>query len=177
MPYPLITQRLRIQPLSLNDLDSFVEYRQDPDVARFQSWDTSYSSSQALELIQSQQGVELPDEGEWLQLAIHDFSTGSHVGDLALHRIQDEEDAFEIGFTIAKQHQGRRFAKEAASCLISYLSAEAKAKKFTAATDRRNIASVKVLESLGFSQVPEKSWTEEFKNELVTVDFFEKYSE
>jgi RimJ/RimL family protein N-acetyltransferase len=42
-----------------------------------------------------------------------------------------------------------------------------------ATSDRRNIASIKVLNSLGFEQRADKSWGEEFKGELVTVDYFE----
>jgi RimJ/RimL family protein N-acetyltransferase len=47
------------------------------------------------------------------------------------------------------------------------------ATKFVAATDNRNKASIQVLTALGFQQQSMKGWTEEFKNELVTVDYFE----
>jgi RimJ/RimL family protein N-acetyltransferase len=172
MLYPLLTERLRIAPLALPDLESFLAYRQDPEIARFQSWEPSYSKKQALELIESQVGVVLPSKGQWLQLAIHHQASAELVGDLALHALEENNSWFEIGFTIAKKYQGQGFAKEAALRLMNELDFQG-ATKFIATTDSRNIASIKVLTALGFQQQPLKGWSEEFKNELVTVDYFE----
>ena len=173
MTYPLLTPRLSIEPLKLSDLGTFVDYRQDANIARFQSWDTAYSAEQAVELIESQAGVMLPDEGQWLQLGIHDRTSGELVGDLALHLVNESQSVFELGFTIASQHQGKGFAREAASRLMSYLFSELGAEKIVAHTDRRNTVSIRLLLSLGFQFHPEKSWTENFKNEIVTVDYFD----
>ena len=172
MPYPLLTDRLSIEPLAMRDLDSFVSYRQDAEIARFQGWEPSYSKAQAIDLIESQTGVELPSKGQWLQLAIHNRVSGEHLGDLAIHRLEDTDPTYEIGFTIAKKHQGNGFAIEAAGKLMNYLRL-GEATKFIATTDRRSTSSIKVLTGLGFEIQPSKSWTEEFKNELVTVDYFE----
>ena len=173
MTYPLLTPRLSIEPLKLSDLYTFVDYRQDAEIARFQSWDTTYSAEQAVELIESQAGVKLPSEGQWLQLGIHDQISGELVGDLALHLVNESQSVFELGFTIASQHQGKGFASEAASRLMSFLFLEVGAEKIVANTDRRNVRSTRLLLDLGFSFHPSKSWTENFKNEIVTVDCFE----
>jgi RimJ/RimL family protein N-acetyltransferase len=173
VPYPLLTHRLSIEPLAMDDLDSFVSYRQDPEIARFQSWEPSYSRAQAIDLIESQKGVVLPEKGQWLQLAIHNRVSGEHLGDLALHRMEDTDSSYEIGFTIARKHQGNGFAKEAAHELMDYLSLQG-ATNFIATTDRRNTSSIKVLTGLGFEKQPAKSWSEEFKNEFVAVDYYER---
>jgi RimJ/RimL family protein N-acetyltransferase len=171
--YPLITTRLSIKPLGIDDLNAFVSYRTDPEIARFQSWDTDYSESQALALIQSQAGISLPEPGDWLQLAVHDSTTGQLLGDLALHKVEDEESVFEIGFTFASQFQGKGFAKEAASALIEHLFQQQNASRVIGATDSRNLPSIKLLLALGFAQNPARGWTEEFKGEFVRVEFFE----
>ena len=171
MDYPLLAQRLTIQPLAGEDLLDFVSYRQDPEIAKFQSWDTNYSKEQALALIESQAGVLIPAKGNWLQLALHHSESNELLGDLALHSLTEDE--FEIGFTIAKQHQGKGFAKEAASALITHLFRELGAIRFIANTDSRNAASISVLRALGFVQDPSKSVVEVFKNEMVTVHHFE----
>jgi RimJ/RimL family protein N-acetyltransferase len=171
--YPLTTTRLSIEPLGIGDLNAFVGYRTDTEIARFQSWDANYSEAQALELVQSQTGISLPEPGEWLQLAVHDSTTGRLLGDLALHRLEDEESVFEIGFTFARQFQGKGFAKEAASALIAHLFEQQNASRVIAATDSRNLPSIKLLLALGFAQNPARGWTEEFKGEFVSVDFFE----
>jgi aminoglycoside 6'-N-acetyltransferase len=177
MTYPLLTPRLSIGPLKLSDLDAFVSYRQDADIARFQSWDTTYSAGQAVELIESQAGVVLPLEGQWLQLAVHEQISGKLVGDLALNLLSESESVFELGFTIASQHQGKGFALEAASRLMSFLFSEVGAQKIVANTDRRNSPSIRLLLNLGFEFHSSKSWTENFKEEIVTVDYFDCLSQ
>ena len=172
--YPLLTERLSIEPLTLSDLEPFVRYRQDPEVARYQSWEPSYSQNQALELIESQEGVSLPSPGNWLQLAIHDRTTAELFGDLAIHALENEANCFEIGFTISRENQNKGFAKEAASRLIEHLIAEVQAKSFIATPDARNKASIALLLSLGFRQDVSKSWTEEFKGETVRVLYLQR---
>ena len=173
MAFPILTERLSIRPLAMVDLETFVSYRQDPEIARFQGWESRYSKDQAIDLIKSQAGSVLPEKGEWLQLAIHSLEHQEHVGDLAIKSVEEEDSTFELGFTIAKQHQGQGFSNEAAAKLMSYLALEAGAKKFIATTDSRNTASIKVLSGLGFKQNVSKGWTETFKNEVVDVEYFE----
>ena len=173
MTYPLRAERLTIQPLSLDDLDAFVTYRRDPSVALFQSWDTSYSSEQGRALIEGQAGVLLPAPGEWLQLAIHSINDGELLGDLALHRLDDPQLTFEIGYTLAPLHQGKGFAREAVARLLQFLGNEVGATKVIATPDRRNEPSIRLLTALGFQLIPSKSWNEDFKGENVTVDYFE----
>ena len=174
MTYPLLTERLSIEPLALSDLEPFVKYRQNPEVASYQSWDDSYSIAQGRELIESQAGLLLPESGQWLQLAIHDRKTGNLFGDFAIHRMENELNCFEIGFTVASQFQRRGYGKEAAEKVLDYLVTQAGAKKFIATPDSRNQASIRLLLALGFEQRQEKTWTEEFKGETVAVFYFEK---
>ena len=171
MKLELQTDRLQISPLEAVDLASFVSYRQQPEVARFQSWNCDFSQEQGLQLIQSQAGISFPPPGEWLQLGVRDNSTGELLGDLALHSL-DIENSYEIGFTIAKEHQGKGFGKEAAARLLRYLFDEVGAGLVEANTDSRNICSIRLLSSLGFSQQVDRSWVEEFKGETVTVYVF-----
>lgn len=173
MSYPLLTPRLSIEPLSKKDLATFVAYRQDPEIARYQGWDTSYSEQEGLELLDSQFQVLLPGPDQWLQLAIHDLATGDLLGDLALHSLDSEKSSFEIGFTLAKANHGNGFAKEAVSRIIQFLFEEVNANSIVANCDERNLSAIGLLKSLNFDHKPEKSWTEEFKNEQVTVNHFE----
>ena len=172
--YPLLTERLSIEPMALSDLEPLVKYRQDPDVARYQSWDASYSVDQGLALIESQSGVLIPEKGDWLQLGIRDRNSGLLIGDVAIHALADQSDCFEIGFTVAKEFQGFGYAREAVNKLLEYLVTEEAAKTFIATPDSRNEASIRLLVSLGFQQNESKTWTEEFKGETVMVFYFEK---
>lgn len=173
MQYPILSSRLVIEPLTASDLESFVSYRQSPEIARFQSWDSSFSTAQAEAILASQKGVILPKVGEWLQLAVRTRRSGENVGDLGLHALDSENLCFEIGFTIATKYQGKGYATEAASALIQQLIDRVGVHKFVANTDSRNASSSKVLSKLGFRLNIAESWTEKFKNEAVIVHHFE----
>ena len=173
MSFPLFTQRLSISPLTHADLEAFVRYRQNPVVARYQSWDTNYSIQDAESLVESQKGLGLPEPGEWMQLAIHLTESKQLLGDLALHRLEENDSAFEIGFTIDPSYQRLGYAKEAASRLLAFLFGDVQAGFITATSDERNIASKELLAALGFSEIPMRAWTEEFKGETVRVNYFE----
>jgi RimJ/RimL family protein N-acetyltransferase len=176
MPYPLLTKRLTIKPLAFADVDSFVSYRRDPAIARFQSWDTNYSSQQGIDLVQSQTDVVLPAPGNWLQLAIHDRGAGELLGDLALHTIDATELSFEIGFTLATKNQGNGIAREAVRRLLDFLFDEVGAISVGAHCDSRNSPSIALLLALGFENRPSESATELFKDESIVVDYFEVIS-
>lgn len=172
MFFPILTKRLSLSPLETSDLDSFLRYRQDPEVARYQSWEPSYSEAQAADLIKSQEGVSFPAEDQWLQIGIRLQISRELVGDLGLHSLLDP-DQFELGFTVATKHQGNGYATEAARALLDQLFTEHRAKSVVASADSRNLPSKAVLRGLGFLNQPHKSWIEEFKGETVTVEFFE----
>lgn len=173
MTFPLVTKRTRISPLGLEDLDAFVAYRRVPEVARYQTWEPDYSESQAKELIDSQAGLSMPIEDGWLQLGVLSVDSGQLLGDLALHALV-EKSCFEIGFTISPQYQKQGYATEAASALLAMLFDQHGATSVIANTDSRNMASIRTLEALGFSAVAEKTWTEWFKGENVTVLHYKK---
>jgi RimJ/RimL family protein N-acetyltransferase len=75
----------------------------------------------------------------------------------------------EIGFTISKAFQRRGIAREAVDALVGVLEREFGTRELIATPDSRNMASIKLLESLGFSEKPELSWWEDFKGERVQV--------
>src|SRR5690348_16285652 len=50
----IVTERLHVRPFRADDLEEFVSYRSDPEVARHQSWDSPYSMADAESLLSSQ---------------------------------------------------------------------------------------------------------------------------
>ena len=173
MPFPLLTPRVSIEPLTMRDVDEFVRYRQDPEIARYQSWDTNYSSQHGIDLVQAQVDVVLPSPGNWVQLAIHDRETGELLGDLALHTIDATKLSFEIGFTLATKNQGNGIAREAVRRLLDFLFDELRAISVCAHCDSRNSPSISLLLALGFENRPTDSATEFFKDESIVVNYFD----
>ena len=68
----IVTERLCLRPFGIDDLEAFVAYRSDPNVARYQSWDRAYSMADAESFLASQRGLAFGQPGEGLQLAIVD---------------------------------------------------------------------------------------------------------
>jgi RimJ/RimL family protein N-acetyltransferase len=107
MAAEIVTERLRLRPFQVDDLEAFVAYRSHPEVARYQSWDASYSITDAQSFLTSQHGLELGQPGEWLQLAIVDRRTGSLCGDCAVRVELDPPATAEVGVTLAPSRQAR----------------------------------------------------------------------
>ena len=80
----ILTERLSLRPFRADDLVAFVAYRSAPKVARYQSWDTSYSMADAERFLAAQQRVAFGGPGASLQLAAIDRVSGTLCGDCAV---------------------------------------------------------------------------------------------
>lgn len=170
IPCQLVTDRLSIELLELVDLDAFVAYRQDPDVARWQSWSPDYSTDEARRLIETQPTTTFPTAGDWVQLAIHDRVDGSLRGDVAVHLLPEQPDTFEIGATLAPASQRQGFAEESARAIIGYLFSEAGAHRVVAFCDSRNDAVARLFQRIGMRHESRQVDADHFKGEWSTLD-------
>jgi RimJ/RimL family protein N-acetyltransferase len=146
----IVTARLRLRPFRADDLPAFVAYRSAPEVARYQSWDPTYSMADAERLLASQEGVELGQPGVWMQLAATDRDDGALLGDCAVHVRADVPATAEVGVTFAPEHQGRGFASEALAAVMGRLFEDVGMRRIYAEADARNVAVHRLLERLGF---------------------------
>ena len=70
LPVPEIrTERLTLGSLHASDAQALYEYRSDPEVARYQTWQPG-SVEDARVFIDGVQGVAFDTPGTWVQLAI-----------------------------------------------------------------------------------------------------------
>ena len=145
------TPRLRVRPMTFGDLDTFVAYRSDPDVARYQSWE-DYTREDGLALIESMQSLRLGTPGEWYQLAIEGKDEGRLVGDLATKVDAHEPREMEVGFTLAPEHQGKGYASEAVTGLLDHAFSDLDMHRVVAVTDALNAPAAALLERLGMGR-------------------------
>ena len=131
------------------DVEAFVAYRSDPDVARYQSWE-DYTLEQGRALVASQEGVRPGIPGEWFQLALEDMASGVLVGDLATHVDADEHRQLEVGFTLAPERQGKGYGTEALRGLLAYAFDTMGMHRVIAVTDAENAAAAALLTRVGF---------------------------
>jgi RimJ/RimL family protein N-acetyltransferase len=168
----IVTERLRLRPFRADDLPAFVAYRSEPEVARYQSWDTSYSMADAERFLASQRDVELGAPGAWVQLAAVDRRGGTLCGDCAVHVLTTQPATAEVGVTFAPAHQGAGLASEALMAVITALFAEHGLHRVYAETDDRNVAVHRLLARVGFrceARLVEADW---FKGEWTTLRIF-----
>jgi RimJ/RimL family protein N-acetyltransferase len=165
----IVTERLCLRPFRAGDLPAFVAYRSAPEVARYQSWDTTFSPADAERFLAEQAPLELGQPGAWMQLAATDRATGALYGDCAVHVRADQPATAEVGVTFAPEHQGTGLATEALSAVVTRLFEDHGLHRVYAEADDRNVAVHRLLERLGFrceARLVEADW---FKGEWTTV--------
>jgi RimJ/RimL family protein N-acetyltransferase len=142
------TERLILRRFRDSDLVPFVAYRNDPEVARYQSWD-SFDEGEARAFIREVGSAQPGVPGQWFQFAVESKETGDLVGDCALQVDGQEPYRAEIGFTLAQEHQGKGFASEAVARLLDYAFDDLGLHRVVAIADCRNEPSWALLERVG----------------------------
>jgi len=149
---PLETERLVLRHFRDSDVEAFHAYRNDPEVARWQSWD-GITHEAASDFVRAFATGGPAPAGEWFQIAVAERATEALLGDCALKLLADEPAVAEIGFTFASHAQGQGYAFEAVSRLIRYLFDERGLERVVAETDAENLPSCRLLERLGMCRV------------------------
>jgi RimJ/RimL family protein N-acetyltransferase len=167
---PQLTKRLILRRFIDLDLERFLAYRYDPQVARFQSW-SALSESDAKSFIREMQIAEIGEPGEWFQIAIAHRQSNRLIGDIGLQVDAKEPTIVEIGYTLNRNDQGKGYATEAISTLIDRLLQSKQIDKIIAVTDVRNEPSIRLLKRLGMKLSSSKEV--EFKGEWCVEQTFE----
>lgn len=146
--FPLDSSRLVLRRFNRADIQAFLAYRNDPEVARFQGWE-SFSLAEATAYIARQETQEIALPGQWLQIAIALKQTGQFVGDCALKIHMADPRQATIGITLCRTFQGQGLATEALVALLDFLFFERELHRVLADTDPENEPAWKLLERLG----------------------------
>lgn len=150
MPFPLVTPRLFIRPFLETDLEPFLAYRSDPEVARYQGWRMPYTRERAeaflSDMIKASPGT--PDQ--WYQAAIVRQDTGDMIGDCAFYILPQDHRQAEIGLTLARHAWRQGYGVESTLRLVSYLFDELELHRVRANCDPANLGATRVLEQSGF---------------------------
>ena len=148
MPLPLTTERLRLRPATLDDLDAWLAISRDAETAWWGEPSSTLEDARAsLErqiANQEHYGFSLwPVE---LKLA------GTVIGAAGLQHLADSEE-IEVGYRFLREHWGRGYATEAARAAIRFAFDELGLDRVVAVTLPTNQASRRVMEKCGLSFV------------------------
>ena len=145
------TERLLLRNIDLQDLDTFLEYRNDPFVASYQSWEPNLKRKQVSEFIYELQKQKIGEPGKWNQIVWILKENMVHIGDCAL-KVHENNMQAELGFTLSRNYQGKGYAYEATGALINYAFEELNLHRVFSITDCKNTSAIKLLKTLGMRQ-------------------------
>ena len=140
--------RLVLRHFKPADLQAFHAYRNDPEVAKYQGWD-SLSEERALAFIEEMASLQPGVPGEWFQFAVELKASGLLIGDCTLKPDQEEPRQAEMGYTFARENQGKGYATEAVSALLDYAFGTLGLHRVCAFVICENVRSVALLERIG----------------------------
>jgi len=146
--HSLETPRLILRRFTHQDIPVFLAYRNHPDVARYQSWD-SITEKQAQDFFDDLIAIQPGEPGEWFQFAIEWKAGETLIGDCGLKVSVEELRQAEFGITLSLPYQGQGIAFEAVTCLLDYMFGVSRLHRVIAITDCLNKPSIALLERLG----------------------------
>lgn len=157
-----------MRALRPSDLEAFLAYRSDPEIARYQGW-SDFSRDEARGFIDSMQDVNGPRAGSWVQLGIALKNGDLLVGDIGLH-IGKDGHAAQIGYSCARAYQRQGLASEAVGLVIEKIRTHTGCQWIHAIVDSRNAASERLLVRLGF-EVSSVQSTEDVGGECAELTY------
>ena len=147
-----ITARLRIEPLRADHAAPLFDALSDPRIYAYIP-DERHASVDSLARRYAFLECGAPEgvEEVWLNWALQRIDTGAYIGTLQA-TVVPQSRAF-IGYVLTPSAWGRGFATEACRWLVTALNTHFAVDEILATVDTRNLASVRVLERLGFARI------------------------
>jgi len=137
------SERLRMRPQALADAEALhVAYR---DEALMRYWSSRHHDSLAETQAYLTPRAEHASWSGWTMVA---KDGGAVIGTLAMH--EHRPGVAEIGYMVLREHWGAGYAREGVSRLIDLIFADGY-RRVMADTDPDNIASNRLLQTLGFA--------------------------
>ncbi len=148
MSFPVLTtQRLHLRPLRVDDAAALHPVFADEDLMRW------WSSASHKNFAETQEYVKENCEGKgWQTWAITMVGNEQALGWVVFIRPEYKNNVREIGFILSRSAWGKAIAREAVSRVIQHGFDQLDLRRIYADVDPDNIASIKLLEKLGFKQ-------------------------
>lgn len=140
------SNRVYVRPFRQEDTLTFLAYRQDKAIERYQGW-KDYSLEDALKFVDWASKCSIAS-GE-TQLALVLKETNTLIGDIYL---KFEDTHIALGYTCASSYQKKGYMSEILSVVLFQLQESYKL-PMRAEIDIRNLDSIRLCERLGFKQI------------------------
>jgi ribosomal-protein-alanine N-acetyltransferase len=145
------TDRLKIRNLALEDKKSLFEIYSDKEAMRFRGSKPFETIEEVVEML-SRTFKKLESKEEF-RYAVDQKESNTIIGTFLIKPISKIE--CEIGYSIGKNYWGSGYGKELVKAMVEYCK-NLPFKTIVATSRKENIASLLLLEKVGFKLIPEK---------------------
>jgi RimJ/RimL family protein N-acetyltransferase len=145
----LHTDRLTLREFAAEDWRAVWEYESHPQHLRFYPW-AKRRQEDVQDLVSQFVAWQAQSPRARYQLAVTLKSDGCLIGTCGVRRQRADAHEADLGYEIAYDHWGRGYATEAARAMLDFGFQELRIHRIWAHCVSENLASVRVLEGLGF---------------------------
>lgn len=163
--YPIVTDRLRLRPLTTADVDELLSYRGRADVCRYLPFEPMTPEVLLGRLRTDLSRTAIALEGQSLTLGVELAETGRLIGDVVLFFRSREHAGGELGYAFHPDVAGQGYATEAAGAMLDLAFGELGLHRVIARLDARNEPSAKLAARLGMRREAHFVSNEMFKGE------------
>jgi RimJ/RimL family protein N-acetyltransferase len=145
---PIVTARLTIRRVTVNDLTNLFEINGDEQVTLFLpyvTWQSMKDSEAWLNRMEA-----LAAGGTGVQLVIIRNIDSKIIGTTLLFRYEESSARTELGYVVGRAHWRQGYATEALTAVCRYAFNQMGIRRIEAEVDPRNTASNQVMRTLGF---------------------------
>lgn len=149
---PILTERLRLRPITAEDAVALWRHRSREDVCRFLLHDPWTLEEARTQVADWARHTVVAAEGDFLQLVVAMRETGEVIGELYFNYASREHRFAEIGWIFHPDHHGRGYATEGARELLRIAFDEMGLHRVIAELDAVNAASAALCRRLGMRE-------------------------
>ena len=169
------TPRLTITTFSLDMAQAVYENSQDADIKRFVPDEVYNSVEKALEAIDFLMSRYDSEDGPFVYPIITN-DDGKNIGYVQLCKLELDDGTWEIGYHIAKNFTGKGYATEAVKAFLPAMAQNHNLKEVYGICLAENLASVRVLEKCGFTQIYQGSGNYQGKKTQIIKAIWKNYN-
>lgn len=169
------TSRLTITTFSPDMAQSVYENSQDDDTRRFvpdEVYDSVEEARAAIEFLISRYDSA---DGPFVYPIITNDG-GKNIGYVQFCKLELGEEAWEIGYHIAKDFTGKGYATEVVKAFLPVMAQKLNIKEVYGICLTENLASVRVLEKCGFTQIYQGLGNYQGKEEQIIKTIWKNYN-
>nr|WKN34290.1 GNAT family N-acetyltransferase [Tunicatimonas sp. TK19036] len=179
MPNHLMTERLRLRKLTLDDLDEVHYLHTLPQTDQYNTIGIPKNKAATQVLMQSWLTQQQTTPGRHFLWVIMDKSTQAFIGLIALNLREKRFQSGEVWYKLLPEHWKKGYATEALNGILQWSFEELHLHRIEAGCATENIASIRVLEKVGMQKEGRKrkvlpirgKWVDNYEYAILEEDW------